>query len=376
MRLTNGLRRARLDQELTQQELAERAGISRQSLNALEGGRAVPGTDVALRLSRALGRRVESLFSLAGGPSVHAEIAGEAPNEGGRLALAEIDGRWVARALGPDDPAAADGLMRRGQVKPLGVLDRARKRLVVMGCAPVLGVLASRLGHDAALPVSWVRGSSGAALNALERREVHVAGIHLRDEATGSQNVSHVQGRFPEQPMLVVNLVSWEQGIVVAPGNPLRLRKAADLLRPGLRLVRREADSGAEKLLAVAVERGGGPLAPAAVGQIAAGHLEVAQRVSLGAADAGIAIRAAALAFKLPFIALAQERFDLVIPRRLATDARVERLVETLSEPAFKRELGALGGYGSALTGEQISLTGSGSGARATSPRARRPAVR
>ncbi|HYV49068.1 MAG TPA: substrate-binding domain-containing protein, partial [Myxococcaceae bacterium] len=331
MRLTNGLKRARLDRELTQQELAERVGISRQSLNALEAGRVVPGTDVALGLARELGRRVEALFSLEDGPSVDAVFAGKAPGEGGRLALAEVDGHWVARALGPGDPAAADGLLRRGQVRPLGSLDRARKRLVVMGCAPVLGVLASRLGEDAALPMSWVRGSSGAAMNALARREVHVAGIHLRDGVTGSQNVLEVQRRFPEQPMLVVNLVTWEQGIVAAPGNPRRLRKAADLLRPGLRLVRREADSGAEKLLADAVNRRSGRLAPAAPGEIAAGHFEVAQRVALGVADAGIAIRAAALAFELPFIPLAEERFDLVIPQRLATDARIERLVDTLS---------------------------------------------
>ncbi|WP_099759757.1 helix-turn-helix transcriptional regulator [Janthinobacterium sp. 35] len=54
--------RARMD--LTQAEVAERAGITRKSINAIESGQMVPSTILALKLARALGLTVEELFSL------------------------------------------------------------------------------------------------------------------------------------------------------------------------------------------------------------------------------------------------------------------------------------------------------------------------
>ena len=60
-RLEEGLR-ALSTQEA---ELAERAGITRKSINAIEAGHMVPSTILALKLSKVLGVTVEELFSLA-----------------------------------------------------------------------------------------------------------------------------------------------------------------------------------------------------------------------------------------------------------------------------------------------------------------------
>jgi molybdate-binding protein len=87
----------------------------------------------------------------------------------------------------------------------------------------------------------------------------------------------------------------------------------------------------------------------------ASGHLEVAELVAHGAADAGVSIRSAALAYGLGFIPLAEERFDLVIPRELATDARVEHLVDVVGSRAFRRELDSIGGYITGASGHQQS---------------------
>ncbi|MBL8913074.1 MAG: helix-turn-helix domain-containing protein [Archangium sp.] len=343
--LSNRLRKTRQARGLTQQELASRVGISRQSLNALESGRSVPGTDVALELASALGERVDVLFSLAGVKRVSATFPGRRLRNGDRVALADVDGRWIAHAVEHTDGLAADGVVVSGQVRPFDRLDRARRRLVVMGCAPALSVLASRLGDDHGLPLTWVRGSSGASLSALARGEVHVAGIHLEE------NVIEVMRRFPRQSMRVVNLVTWEQGLLVGEGNPLRIRRLGDALTPKVRWVRREPDSGAERLLR-SLARDKMPLG----GALATGHLEVAQRIALGAADAGIGIRAAAIAFGLPFIPLTEERFDLVFHDRLAQDDRMERLVDTVAGSPFKRELAALGGYQTAASGHEVGV--------------------
>ena len=63
-RLTNTLRLQRARLGITQEELAERIGVSRKTINTIERERFVPSTVLALKLSRALGVPVEEIFRL------------------------------------------------------------------------------------------------------------------------------------------------------------------------------------------------------------------------------------------------------------------------------------------------------------------------
>ena len=334
----------------------------------------VPGTDVALRLAYVLGCRIESLFCLNVQPepldATMAEGLRALESTSPRVSLAEIDGRLIAHPIDPRRSEflsqAADGLVvpwprrraspRTVRVEPLGDIKAVRRRLVVMGCAPALGMLAARLGQEpAGIHISWIQGSSMAALEALARGEVHVAGLHLCDEATKEFNIPFARRALPGRAMLFVNFASWEQGIIVRPGNPLRIRGVEDLIHRKIRLIQREPGAGANKLLEQALRSKKVP--PSSVrssGGVALGHMEVAQAIAMGAADAGIAIRSAAAAFGLGFIPLAVERFDLVIPRALAIDPRVERLVDTLGGRTFRRELDTVGGYITQESGQQV----------------------
>lgn len=65
--LRNTLKVQRAMRDLTQGELAERAGVTRKSVNAIEAGRMVPSVLLALKLARVLGVPVEVVFSLDGG---------------------------------------------------------------------------------------------------------------------------------------------------------------------------------------------------------------------------------------------------------------------------------------------------------------------
>ena len=61
----NRIRRLRFDHdEMTQQELAERVGVTRQTIIALESGRYNPSLVLALRIAKAFGQPVESIFEL------------------------------------------------------------------------------------------------------------------------------------------------------------------------------------------------------------------------------------------------------------------------------------------------------------------------
>ena len=62
--LRNRLRELRAERDLTQAALAEMVGVSRKTINTIENGVFVPSTLLALKLARALGLPLESLFSL------------------------------------------------------------------------------------------------------------------------------------------------------------------------------------------------------------------------------------------------------------------------------------------------------------------------
>ena len=62
--MTNKLRVARVGQQLTQEELAKKVGVSRQTIVAIEAGNYVPSTLLALKLGQILGLPVEQIFQL------------------------------------------------------------------------------------------------------------------------------------------------------------------------------------------------------------------------------------------------------------------------------------------------------------------------
>ena len=64
--IRNQLRRLRFERsEMTQQELADRVGCTRQTIVALEQGRYVPSLALALRIARVFAQPVEGIFELA-----------------------------------------------------------------------------------------------------------------------------------------------------------------------------------------------------------------------------------------------------------------------------------------------------------------------
>lgn len=360
--LRNRLREHRDGRGFSQQALGDLVGVTRQAILAIEAGKQVPSTSLSLRLARALRCGVEDLFSLGDREHVDARLApGTDGHAAARVALAEVDDGWVAHVLPGDASIAADGIVSsvghgRALVEPLVDPARLRMAAVVTGCAPLLGLLAKRVGErytDAR--VTWLPAGSGRSLDLLGERFAHVAGLHASHSAAGDDNVSVVRRRFPGRRMLVVNLTCWRQGFVLPPGNPLGIHSAADLLRPGLRLARREPGAGAHELVHRMLEVEGA--APATLaGPLAHGHAEVAQLVRCGAADVGVAIESVALAAGLSFVPLSEERFDLVVPAELADHPPVARLVDVLDQRAFRTEVGHLPGYDTKLSGHVTTL--------------------
>ena len=66
--ITNTIRKLRFEHnEMTQQDLAERVGVTRQTINAIELGKYSPSLEVAFRIARVFGVPLEEVFAYEGG---------------------------------------------------------------------------------------------------------------------------------------------------------------------------------------------------------------------------------------------------------------------------------------------------------------------
>ncbi len=366
-RLESSLRSSRERAGLSQGALAAACGISRQAYAAIERGASVPSTEVALRLARALGATVDALFRLAGPPGqARADLIG--PSALGpapvRADVQKVGDRWVARPL--DGSAQRPAVVRSLSVANAMVQARPgsaevdvelldppdRPTLVVVGCDPAMSVVAAHL-REHGVGVSWHEMGSDAALAQLAMGAAHVAGCHMRDHATGEYNLPLVARRLAS-PATVVTFAVWDQGLVVAPGNPKRIRGVEDLARAGVSIVNREDGSASRALLESAMASADvSDASVAGFDRTATSHLSVAEGVGMGLADAGVAVRAAAVALGLDFVPLAQERYDLVIPNGFLELRAVAELLAALRRPALRRQVEALGGYDVAPMGTE-----------------------
>ena len=62
--MKNRIRVARAEVRMTQQQLAEAIGVSRQAINAIESGKFVPSTVLALKMAQIFEKQVEEIFML------------------------------------------------------------------------------------------------------------------------------------------------------------------------------------------------------------------------------------------------------------------------------------------------------------------------
>ncbi len=369
--IENNLAVLRQKRGLAAAHLAKMAGVSRQTIYAMEAGNYVPNTAVALKLARALEVRVEELFALPGefpAPEFrteHATLLPGAPNprEGQPVELCRVDDRMVASAPSPvpwyfpasDAIVAAEpGPQKKARLRIFEPERQFQNRILLAGCDPAISVLARHLQSSGSELVVAHRNSS-QALELLKERYIHVAGTHLRDDASGESNLPDIARMLPRNSVAVVSFAVWEEGIVTARGNPKAIRGVEDFARRDVTVVNREAGSGSRKLLDSHLKRL--KIAPANVRgyQVeAAGHLPAAWRVQTGEADCCIATRAAARLFGLGFVPLVSERYDLAIRRQHLDLPGIRALLDVLSRSQFRRELDSLGGYDTTAAGERL----------------------
>ncbi|MDC8448004.1 MAG: helix-turn-helix domain-containing protein [Nitrospira sp.] len=376
---TNHLKEFRVQKGFSQSELAGRAGITRQAVSSIESNLYLPTTAVALRLASVLACRVEDLFSLAPAEDIlEGTLIGPLPHieprtQPIRVKVSTVGKRAIVRpvtGLGeqfsfivPADGYVADTTRRLSSATVSVKLSRDREviqqEISVAGCDPAIFLAGEYLRRqkDRTTVVGWPMGSM-AALLALQRGEVHVAGLHLFDPTTGESNMPFLRRHLKGSAYEVVTFATWEEGFLVRPGNPLSIRTAADLAEPTVTLVNREEGSGARMLLDQRLRASGVESAQIqGYDRIVSSHFEVARVIDGRQADVGIGIRSAAQLFGLDFVPLQTARYDLVVPKPyLKSHPTLAHLFETIVSGPFRDEIEALGGYDTSETGKNQAL--------------------
>jgi molybdate transport repressor ModE-like protein len=190
---------------------------------------------------------------------------------------------------------------------------------------------------------------------ALARGDAALAGFHV---TSGSE-----AGALPYLRLLkprrdrLVRFAAREQGLIVAPGNPKKLRSLAQVAGKRLRFVNRQRGSGTRALVEELLREAGvtpGELRGYADEEFT--HAAVAATIASGGADAGVGVRAAAARFGLGFVPLRRERYWLAAHERSLASPAGERLVAALRTPALERMAKRLTGYDVSGAGEVLSV--------------------
>ena len=220
----------------------------------------------------------------------------------------------------------------------------------------VLDLAASQLrARDPNVTLASGNVGSMGGLIALRDGLCHLAGSHLLDPDTGAYTLPYVDQVLAGREVVVVRLVHREQGLLVAPGNPLGLADVSDLARPDLRYVNRQRGAGTRVLLDYELACAG--LDPATItgyGREEPTHLAVAAAIASGRADCGMGVRAAARAFGLDFVPVTSEPYDLVLELELLDHPVLAPFWELLSSAEFRAAVEDLGGYDTGEMGRRI----------------------
>ena len=195
---------------------------------------------------------------------------------------------------------------------------------------------------------------SESGLRRLARGEVMIAAIHLHriEGADDNANGDAVANAPGLHDVVAIAFARREQGLLVAPSNPLKLSDIASVAAAHARIALRPTGAGAQLLMLALLAQAGLPFeALNAVRPPCPTGPDIAQAVRTKRADCGIATRAVALVSGLDFIPLAWERFDLALRQRDFFMPEPQALFDFLRKPAFHERATELRGYDVAETG-------------------------
>ena len=217
--------------------------------------------------------------------------------------------------------------------------------------------------HDPLL--EWALRESGSGLATLAvgseagfdrfiAAEAIAAAVHLHalEDPAADANIAALAARSDVQDAVMIGFCRREQGLLLAPGNPLKLNSIDDVISKRARIAMRPKGAGAQLLLLAMLQRAKATMEKlVAVAPVCPTGPDLAQAIRAGRADTGIATRAVADAAGLDFVSIVWEPFDLVMRQRDYFRPSLQALLKFLHADELTARAREMGGYDLTETG-------------------------
>jgi molybdate-binding protein len=187
---------------------------------------------------------------------------------------------------------------------------------------------------DGLTHIDYQTMGSGQALERLLSGDADIAGFHLPDQ----DSLVQVQAHLKSAGMMAYPLMRRTQGLMVATGNPLRIKKLADLARPEVRFINRQKGAGTRLLLDTLMEKEG-----IRSDRIRGyrheefTHTAVATAIVAGTADAALGLKYIAAQFRLGFVPLEEETFYLAMSTKVHASKPIQKFIQSVQALAAKQ---------------------------------------
>lgn len=188
--------------------------------------------------------------------------------------------------------------------------------------------------------------SNQTSLVSLAHDGCELAGMHLPQGELRQRIIAASKAWLIPSEHRVISFVTREMGLMVQPGNPLRLTSLDQLLDPSVRFVNRDPDSGTRELFDLLLEQR--KIDGASINgyeQIEFTHAAVAAYIASGMADVGFGVEAAARQFHLDFVRLITEDYFFVCRKQILETEPVKRMLAIMRGKEFQTAISQLPGY-------------------------------
>ena len=256
----------------------------------------------------------------------------------GTVPCTKVTGRWLF------PKAELDHWLTSSVTRPAGVSGPQPAPIVAGSHDPLLEWAMRESGSG----LATLAVGSEAGFNRFIAGESIAATMHLHalEDAEADANVAALAGRSDLQGAVLIAFCRREQGFLLAPGNPLKLKSIEHVIAKRARVAMRPKGAGAQLLLLALLHRAKAALDTlVTVSPVCPTGADIAHAIRAGRADVGIATRSVANAAGLEFAPIVWEPFDLLMRQRDYFHPPLQALIRFLQSDELEARAQEMGGF-------------------------------
>jgi excisionase family DNA binding protein len=224
---------------------------------------------------------------------------------------------------------------------------------------PVLDIFLNQIKQNH--PMSYIFSTSTGSytgLTLLNNGLVDIAWSHLYDAETESYNIPFVRKLCTNRELVVMHMFDREIGLIINHSLKHIIKDFSSITQPEVVFINRQEGSGIRQLIDLYMTRYAiNPKHIKGYTNVKYSHIEIGLAIQSGEANCGVASVAIANFFKLPFIPLTVESFDMIISKDIFFNQTIQSLIKLLHNQSFINKIKSIGNYNFFNSGEIIYVT-------------------